>query len=258
MKYKTSLTPAIFFGHGSPMNAIEENQYTKAWIEAVREIPKPENILVISAHWQTKGSRITSNKKQKTIHDFYGFPQELFEVEYCPEGNEYLADEIKRLIPEVTKDDSWGVDHGAWSILKHIYPDADIPVLQLSIDTGKSLQEHYDFAKELATFRKKKVLIIGSGNIVHNLGLVKWKKDQTPYDFALAFNELIKDAILTNQHDQIINYQSLKGALESVPTLEHFIPLLYVLALQEKDEAAKIFSEGIELGSISMNSILIS
>lgn len=258
MKTESTTTPAIFFGHGSPMNAIEENQYTKAWVEMIQNIPKPENILVISAHWETDGSRITSNKKQKTIHDFYEFPQELFEVQYNPNGSEELVKDLQRLIPEVISDESWGLDHGAWSILGHIYKDADIPVLQLSIDRNKSLQEHYNFAKKLIALRDKKVLIIGSGNIVHNLQLIKWRGDQTPYDFALSFNNLIKDAILKNQHDKIINYTKLEGASKSVPSLEHFIPLLYVLALQKEEEQAEIFAEGIELGSISMNSVLVS
>lgn len=249
--------PAIFFGHGSPMNAIEENQYTKAWVEIVKNIPKPENILVISAHWETNGSKITSNKKQRTIHDFYGFPQELFEIEYNADGNEKLVQEIQQLAPEIASDNSWGLDHGAWSVLKNIYQDADIPVLQLSIDKNKSLQEHYYFAKKLNFLRNQKVLIIGSGNIVHNLKLIKWRQNQTPHNFAVAFNDSVKDAILKKQHDKIINYTEFEGALNSVPTLEHFIPLIYILALQKEDEKAKIFAEGIELGSISMNSVLV-
>ena len=268
------IAPAIFFGHGSPMNAIEKNNYTKTWAEIASTIPKPKAIICISAHWeteqsegsasklgnyqtssQTNGTKITSNQKQKTIHDFYGFPKELYEVQYCPNGSPELAEEICNKISEITLDDSWGLDHGTWSILKHIYPNADIPTLQLSIDRNKTPQEHYDFAKKLLPLRREGVLIIGSGNIVHNLREIDW--NGKPHTWAEDFSKTIRQAILDNDHAQIINYKTIKDWKKSVPTPEHFIPLLYILALKQEGELVGLFNDKLDLGSIDMTGILV-
>lgn len=247
--------PAIFFGHGSPMNAIEKNRYTKIWTEITEKISPPKAILVISAHYETIGTKITSSEKLKTIHDFYGFPQELFNVKYEPLGDVKLAERIQKLIPELQLDPSWGIDHGAWSILLHTHPSATIPVVQLSIDKNKTPRQHYELAKKLRTLRDD-VLIIGSGNVVHNLGVIKWHA-KDPYDWAIKFDSEIKKALLEKDHEKIIEFQRLAGAALAVPSSEHFIPLLYILAQQMENEKVEIFCEGIELGSISMISVKV-
>lgn len=216
------------------MNALAQNQYSQAWIEFVNLIQKPKAILVISAHWETEGVKITSNKMQKTIHDFYGFPSELFGVQYNPKGDENLVKRVCELVSEAQPDSSWGLDHGAWSVLKHIYPQANIPVIQLSLDHKKTPQQHYEIAQKLLPLREEGVLIIASGNIVHNLRMLKWDNDQQPYSWAIEFNSAIKNAILNGEHEAIKNYQKFEGAKESVPTPEHFIPLIYILALKKK------------------------
>jgi len=247
--------PAIFFGHGSPMNAIEQNRFTKGWIEVTKNIPKPKAILAISAHYETDGIKITSNKKQKTIHDFYGFPPELFALKYEPAGNLDLAKHLQEIFPEAQLDDSWGLDHGTWSVLTHTHNQADIPTIQLSIDKNKTPRQHYELAKKLRILRDE-ILIIGSGNIVHNLRLLDWSNNKI-FPWAEKFNQTITKAILENDHETIIDFQKIDGASQSVPSNEHFIPLLYILALQEKTESAKIFNDEIELGSISMASVII-
>jgi len=256
MKNPTKKLPAIFLGHGSPMNAIEQNRFTQGWIEAVKNIPKPKAILVISAHYETDGIKITNNKKQKTIYDFYGFPQKLFAVKYEPAGDLELAKRLQEIFPKAQLDESWGLDHGAWSVLVHTHPLADIPTIQLSIDKNKTLQQHYELAEKLRVLREEGILIIGSGNIVHNLRMIDWSNSKA-YPWATKFNHAITKAILENDHDSIINFQKLEGAAESVPSTEHFIPLLYILALQEKTESAKIFNNEIELGSIGMASVIV-
>ena len=250
-----NLTPTIFFGHGSPMNAIEENSYTKTWVEICRDIPKPKAIICISAHWEINGTKITSNQKQKTIHDFYGFSKELYAVQYCPDGSPELAEESCNKIPEITLDSSWGLDHGTWSILKHVYPDVDIPTLQLSIDRNKTPQEHYNLAKKLLPLRREGFLIIGSGNIVHNLREIDWNGKS--YIWAEEFSKTIRQAILEGNHAHIINYKQIKDWQKSVPTPEHFIPLLYILALKQEGESVELFNESIDLGSIDMTGILV-
>lgn len=249
--------PTIFFGHGSPMNAIEDNKYTKSWAEIVKTFPKPKAIIAISAHWETNGVRITGNENQKTIHDFYGFPKELYDIHYNAKGNLELAEKITKLIPDVKLDDSWGLDHGVWSILKHIYPNADIPVIQISIDKNKTPKEHYELAKKLNSLRNEEILIIGSGNIVHNLRMIKWNGNQNPYSWAIDFSSEIKSAILNNDIEKILNYQNTKGAKESVPTPEHFIPLIYILGLKNENEKVSFFEEGFEMGSLSMDSFVV-
>jgi 4,5-DOPA dioxygenase extradiol len=248
--------PAIFFSHGSPLNALENNRYSEAWRLAVKRIARPKAILVISAHYETDGTKVTSNEKLKTIHDFYGFPQKLFDVEYEPRGNLALAKRIQNLIPEVQLDDSWGIDHGAWSVLLHTYPNADIPVVQLSIDKNKTPRQHYELAKKLQILRGEGILIIGSGNIVHNLRMMNVKIRKI-YPWAIQFNDAIAKAIFENDHEKIIEFQKLPGARESVPTAEHFIPLLYILGLQKNGESAELFCDGIEMGSVGMASIRV-
>ena len=250
------VTPAIFFGHGSPMNAIEQNKFTSEWISLMRRFSEPTAILAISAHWETKGTKLTNNKIQKTIHDFGGFPQELFRVQYNPSGDQDLVKRIQTLVPEAAPDDSWGLDHGTWSILKNIYPLANIPVVQLSIDVRKSNEEHFKLAQKLKALRNENILIIGSGNIVHNLGLVNWNSD-TGYPWAFEFNNAVKHAISSRDYSQIINYERLEHSQKAVPSSEHFIPLIYVLGLQNDDETANFFTDELFMGSLSMTSVLI-
>ena len=250
------LLPAIFFGHGSPMNAIENNRYTAGWISAVKNIAKPKAILVISAHWETYGSKVTSNQKQKTIHDFYGFPPALFNVKYEPKGAPEVAKRLQEILPEIELDETWGLDHGAWSVLVHTHPEADVPVLQLSLDKNKSPQQHFEMAKKLQILRGENVLIIGSGNIVHNLRLLDWSNKQI-FLWAEKFNASIKKAILENDFESVVEFEKFAGVRESVPSLEHFLPLLYILALQKDGEKAAIFNDEIELGSIAMTSVVI-
>jgi 4,5-DOPA dioxygenase extradiol len=248
--------PTLFFSHGSPMNAIENNRHTKAWEEVGRKLPRAKAILVISAHYETNGTKVTSNEKQKTIHDFYGFPQKLFDVLYEPKGSFELAKRIQKLVPEIELDDSWGVDHGAWSVLLRTHPKADIPVVQLSIDKNKTPREHYELAKKLQILRGENVLIIGSGGIVHNLRMMN-SNIRKIYPWAISFSDTINKAISENDHEKIIEFKKIQGAREAVPTSEHFIPLLYVLGLQKTGESAKFFCDEIEMGSIGMASFVV-
>jgi 4,5-DOPA dioxygenase extradiol len=250
------IQPTIFFGHGSPMNAIEENFFTLQWRNLVKGLPEPKAILVISAHYETNGVKIACAKNQKTIHDFYGFPNELFAVKYSAHGDFDLAKRILEILGEGEIDENWGLDHGAWSILLHTHPEPKMPILQLSLDRKKSPQEHFEFAKKLAILREEGVLIIGSGNIVHNLRVLDWKGGA--YDWAKEFNDKIIEAILANDHSKVINFFALTNAKMAVPTSEHFLPLLYILALKKDGEKIKIFNDEIDLGSISMAGILIS
>ncbi len=257
-KYAEQKMPVLFVGHGNPMNAIEKNEYHNKWIELGKTLPKPKAILVVSAHWLTKGTKVTAMEKPKTIHDFGGFPDELFAQQYPVKGSPEFAKETQSLITttKVQSDFEWGLDHGTWSVLLPMYPNADIPVFQLSIDYSQPPQYHYDLAKELSALRKKGVLIIGSGNIVHNLGMVNW--NGKPYDWAIEFDEKIKKLIDEQNHSAIINYDKLgKIAQLAVPTNDHYLPLLYSLALQEKNETISYFNEKCEMGSVSMRSVKI-
>ncbi len=252
----SKLTPAIFFGHGSPMNAIESNRYTSGWVEAVKNIPKPAAILVISAHWESFGSKVTNNQVQKTIYDFYGFPPELFNVKYQPNGAPKIAKRLQEILPEIALDETWGLDHGAWSVLVHTHPEQDVPVLQLSLDKNKSPREHFEMAKKLQILREENVLIIGSGNIVHNLQMLDWRGKQH-FPWAEKFNTAIQTVILENDFESVIEFEKLDGARESVPSLEHFLPLLYILALKKDGEEVAIFNPEIDLASIAMTSVVI-
>jgi 4,5-DOPA dioxygenase extradiol len=247
--------PAIFAGHGSPMYAIEPNRYTAAWSDLAKSLNRPDAILVISAHWVTRGIWLTAMSKPKTIHDFGGFPKALFEIEYPAPGSPVLARQIQDLInePVVLEENEWGIDHGAWSVLKYMYPEADVPVVQLSLDGSKSAREHYELAKQLRSLRDKNILILGSGNIVHNLRTIHWHQDAQPYPWAKDFNDYFAAQILAKHHDSLIDWQQYgEPAHMSIPTAEHYWPALYTLALQEEGESAMIYTNGIEMSSISM------
>lgn len=254
--------PVLFLGHGSPMNAIEENEFVTGFRNIAKSIPKPNAILCISAHWETKGTFVTAMQNPSTIHDFGGFPKELFEVQYPAPGSPELAKETKSLITktEVGLDDKWGLDHGAWSVIKHLYPNADIPVIQLSLDYSQTPQYHYELAQQINSLRKKGVLIIGSGNMVHNLRMVEWKRlnETFGYDWAMEANDKMKQYILSGNHQQLINFRSQGKAFDlAIPTPEHYLPLLYTLALQEKNEDVKLFNDKAVAGSLTMTSLKI-
>lgn len=259
----TAKMPTLFVGHGSPMNAIETNEFSLQWQAIGKTLPRPKAILCISAHWETPGTYITAMRAPKTIHDFGGFPQALFDVQYPAPGSPELAEETKQAITktELGLDEKWGLDHGCWSVLKHLYPKADVPVIQLSLDYRQPPRYHYELAKELQVLRKKGVLIIGSGNMVHNLGAIDWKKIHEPefgYDWALEANTKMKALIANRDHTALIQYSSQGKAFEmAIPSPDHFLPLLYVLALQEEDEQVSIFNDKAVMGSITMTSLTI-
>jgi 4,5-DOPA dioxygenase extradiol len=251
--------PLLFVGHGSPMNGIEDNEFSQRWKLMGKEIPAPKAVLCISAHWFTKGTRITAMDHPETIHDFSGFPKSLFDVQYPAPGNPALAKETASLVHKavVGLDHEWGFDHGTWSVVKNMYPDAKIPVLQLSMDYMKKPQYHYDLAQELSVLRKKGVLIIGSGNIVHNLGVIDWRRPDSGYDWATESDQKFKDFIQDDNHQALIDYDHLgKEVQMSVPTPEHYLPLLYVLGLKGKDETIRFFNDKMVMGSISMRSFI--
>ncbi|MDQ1296870.1 MAG: dioxygenase extradiol [Bacteroidota bacterium] len=259
----SSLMPLLFVGHGSPMNAIEENQFTAGWRDITAEIPEPDAILCISAHWETNGTYVTAMEMPKTIHDFGGFPRKLYEVQYPAPGNPGLAKEVKKIITrtDVGLDEEWGLDHGCWSVVKTMYPLADVPVIQMSLDYNKHPQYHYELAKELAQLRRKRVLIIGSGNMVHNLGMVAWDKMNEPeygFDWAIEANEKMKSYILSDNHKSLIEYKNQGRVFTmAVPTPEHYLPLLYILALKEENEEIYFFNDKPVMGSLTMTSLKI-
>jgi 4,5-DOPA dioxygenase extradiol len=255
--------PVLFIGHGSPMNAIEDNTFSKRWQQMGKEIPTPKAVVVVSAHWLTKGTMVTAMPNPKTIHDFGGFPQALFDVQYPAPGSPELATEIQKLItnPAVELDHDWGLDHGTWSVVKHMYPNADIPVLQLSIDYYKPAAYHYELAKQLLSLRKKGVLIIGSGNMVHNLRMVAWDKLNEPeygFDWALEMNDVFKNKISNGFYKELIQYEKLhKAATLAIPTPDHYYPLLYILALQTDNDKVEFFNDKAVGGSLTMTSVRI-
>jgi len=252
--------PVLFLGHGSPMNAIEENEFVTGFRNIGKSIPKPVAILCISAHWETRGTFVTAMEKPETIHDFGGFPQALFEVQYPAPGSPELAAELGHMVTgtHIGMDDKWGLDHGAWSVIKHLYPNADVPVVQLSLDYDKTPEYHYELAKELSSFRKKGVLIIGSGNMVHNLRVVDWRNPDKGYDWANAANDQFKKLILANDHKALIHYKDLGAEIQqSIPTPEHYLPMLYILGLKQENEQITFFNDKTVLGSMSMTSFQI-
>lgn len=259
---KTQKMPVLFLGHGSPMNAIEENEFVAGFRKVAQDIPTPYAILCISAHWETKGTFVTAMAHPPTIHDFGGFPKALFDVQYPAPGSPELARETQALITqtEVHLDDKWGLDHGAWSVIKHLYPAANIPVIQLSIDYSKPAQYHYELAREIKSLREKGVLIIGSGNMVHNLRMVEWSRlhETFGFDWALEAREQMNASILNGDHQTLINFRSQGRAWDlAIPTPEHYLPLLYSLALKEGDESVSLFNDQALAGSLTMTSVKI-
>jgi 4,5-DOPA dioxygenase extradiol len=247
--------PALFIGHGSPMNAIEDNAFSQAWGRLGKTLPKPDAILCVSAHWETAGTQATAMAKPRTIHDFFGFPQALFDVEYPAPGSPALAEALPALAP-VALDHDWGLDHGAWSILCRLFPDADIPVVQLSLDRAKTPADHYALGQALRPLRQQGVLIIGSGNIVHNLRRVRWQ--DAADECAQDFDAQIKRLILAGEHQALIQFDQLgEAARLAIPSPEHFLPLLYILGLQEPGENIAFFNEAVTLGSIAMRSLIV-
>lgn len=258
----TEKMPVLFLGHGSPMNAIEDNEFVREFRKLGQSLMKPNAILCISAHWETKGTFVTAMENPRTIHDFGGFPQALFDVQYPAPGSPELALETKNLVQSATieLDDKWGLDHGAWSVIKHMYPEANIPVIQMSIDYSQPPQYHYDLAKQLQLLRHKGVLIVGSGNMVHNLRMVAWDKLNQSYafDWASEANEKMVNYILNEDHSSLINFKSQGRAFDlAIPTPEHYLPLIYTIALQSKNEAMTIFNNQPIAGSLTMTSLKI-
>ena len=251
------LMPVLFVGHGSPMNAIEDNPFSRGWQEVGRGLPRPSAILCISAHWETRGTFVTGMDKPRTIHDFGGFPQALFDVQYPAPGSPELAVSTQQAITSahVGVDHAWGLDHGAWSVIIHLFPKADIPVVQLSLDRSLSPSQHYALAGELASLRKKGVLIIGSGNMVHNLGVLDWHNPNSGYDWAQEASTRMKELIQRGDHAGLVNYSAQGKAFQlSIPTPEHYLPLLYTLALKEEAEPLTLFNDQLVMGSIAMTS----
>lgn len=249
--------PLLFVGHGNPMNAIEDNTYSRSWREMATKLPKPKAILCVSAHWETSGTFVTAMKSPRTIHDFGGFPQALFDAQYPAPGSPEVAQETAKEVKKTTVglDEKWGLDHGTWSVLLPMYPKADIPVLQLSLDYTQPPEYHYELAKELTKLRERGVLILGSGNIVHNLRMMKWNGGS--YDWAEEFDAVAKEHIASGDHKPLIEYEKLGNAAKlSIPTNEHYLPMLYILALAGKSTPT-FFNETLDLGSVSMRSFVV-
>nr|WP_121270013.1 4,5-DOPA dioxygenase extradiol [Pedobacter schmidteae] len=261
LPFQDTLMPVLFIGHGSPMNGIEDNEFSSKWAGIAKDIPMPAAVLVVSAHWFTRGTHVTAMNFPRTIHDFGGFPQALFDVQYPAPGHPELAMETADLIhsAEVGLDHDWGLDHGAWTVVRHMYPDANIPVLQLSIDYTKDATYHYNLAKELYALRKKGVLILGSGNMVHNLRMMSWEMIHGGgYDWALEMNDKFKSLILNHEHQQLANYSSLgSAAMLAIPTPEHYLPLMYTLGLQSGTEGVSLFNDKAVGGSLTMTSVRV-
>ena len=260
----TEKMPALFLGHGSPMNAIEENEFVQGFRDTATNLPRPRAILVVSAHWETRGTFVTAMEKPRTIHDFGGFPPELYAVEYPAPGSPELALLTKSIVDSAAvqlDDQQWGLDHGAWSVVKHLYPKADVPVIQMSIDYSQPAQYHYTLAKALNALRYKGILVVGSGNMVHNLRALAWQHLDEPgfaYDWALEASEKMKKAIVNGDHQTLIDFRAQGAAFDkAIPTPEHYLPLLYTLALQEKNEALRLFNDKPLGGSLTMTSLQI-
>lgn len=259
----TEKMPVLFLGHGSPMNAIEENEFVQGFRSVAAGLPKPRAILCVSAHWETRGTFVTAMPNPPTIHDFGGFPKALFDVQYPAPGSPTLARETKALVKktEVGLDDKWGLDHGAWSVIKHLYPKADVPVIQMSLDHYQTPEYHYELARELSSLRRKGILIIGSGNMVHNLGMVAWDKLNAvdyAYDWAREASEKMKRFILEGDHQSLVKFRSQGKAFDlAIPTPEHFLPLLYTVALKDEKDEVSLFNDKAVAGSLTMTSVRI-
>lgn len=257
----TKPMPAIFFGHGNPLNALARNNWTEAWAAVGREMPRPRAVLCVSAHWYLPATLVTGGTAPRTVHDFGGFPRELYEVKYPAPGDPSLARRVRELLAPVAfdLDESWGLDHGTWSVLCHVFPEADVPVIQLSIDETRPAEFHYETAKRLGGLRDEGVLIAGSGNLVHNLHAYAWGRRQVgPLDWAVRFEERARELLLAGDHGPLIAYETLgRDATLSVPTPDHYLPLLYVLAQQRVGEEVSFPTEGFDGGSVSMLSVKI-
>ena len=260
----TKKMPVFFFGHGSPMNAIENNQFVQGFKNCTKDIEKPTAILCISAHWYTSGTKVTAMELPETIHDFAGFPKELFDVDYPAHGNPILAKETKHLLQpiHVELNETWGLDHGTWSVVKHLYPKADVPIIQLSIDYTQPPEYHFQLAQKLQALRHKGVLIIGSGNIIHNLRLVdfyNFEKDNYGYDWAIEAHDTINNYLLDGNYKPLLHYDKESKAIQlAIPTPDHYLPLLYTLGLQQKGENITLFNDKLVAGSLSMTSLKIA
>ena len=255
------ILPAIFFGHGNPMNAVLNNSYTEGWRRIGKETPRPKAILSVSAHWYVPGTGVTISTAPRTIHDFGGFPRELYQVQYPAPGSPDLASHIKDLLAPVSVrlDESWGLDHGTWAVLTHVFPGADIPVVQLSIDERRRPMFHYELGKRLAPLREESILVIGSGNIVHNLSTYAWGKcGVQPFEWAMRFEKQLWELLLKGDDAQVVAYERLgRDAMLSVPTPDHYLPLLYVLGLRKEKERVSFPVQGIDGGSVSMLTVQI-
>ncbi len=253
--------PVLFIGHGNPMNALERNEYTRAWERIAADLHRPRAILAVSAHWYTPGARVTAQERPGTIHDFGGFPRKLYEVEYPAPGSPELARRVRELLApaDVELDDRWGLDHGTWSVLVHMFPRADVPVVQLGIDETLTPEEHWALAVGLRPLREEGVLVLGSGDVVHNLHTYAWGRHPVePYDWALRFEQVIRTAIEENDHETVVGYEELgRDAALAAPTPDHFLPLIYVLAQVRREEPVTYPVEGFDGGSVSMLGVRI-
>jgi len=261
MNYNTQKMPVLFVGHGNPMNAIEDNSFTQTWHQIGKGIPRPTTILSISAHWETEGTYFTAMQTPRSVHDFGGFPRTLYNVVYPAPGNPELAEQIKSVIKgQVIELDEleWGLDHGTWSVLVHMFPQADIPVIQMSLNRNMTPRQHYELAQEMSYLREQGVLIMGSGNIVHNLREVDWHNPYSAYDWALDVNDKIKNQLRNHDHDSLIDFR--KQGLEfrmAIPTAEHYLPLLYLIGLQSDSDEISFFNDKISMGSLSMTGVML-
>jgi len=259
--------PVLFVGHGSPMNIISKNSYTEDLAKAAENLPKPKAILVVSAHWLTDGTFVGCMDKPRTIYDFYGFPEELYRIRYPSPGAPEIAAALTRTVKfaQINCDNAWGLDHASWAVLRHMYPKADVPIFEMSLNYSpyndwrpKPVSYHYKLALELAPFRDQGVLIMGSGNLVHNLGLIDFDTDAKPYAWALKFDETVKRCLLDRRHDKLLNYLELgQEARYAVPTLDHYLPMIYAIALQGKNERLRFIHEGFQNASVSMRAFQI-
>lgn len=250
--------PVLFVGHGNPMNVMEDNEFSRAWDAAGKSLPKPKAIICVSAHWVTRGTLVTAMDKPRTIYDFYGFPPEMYEINYDAPGSPDLAEQIRRIIKntEVKPDLEWGLDHGTWTVLKRMFPKADVPVIQMSLDANIEPQKHYEISQQLKELREEDVLIIGSGNIVHNLRMARF--DDSAYNWAIEFDQRIANWISQNDHEPIIHYEKGdQAAALAINSAEHYVPLLYSLALRDENESVSFFADKVMGGSISMRSVRI-
>ena len=253
--------PAIFFGHGNPMNALADNEYTRAWTAIGEAIGKPKAVLCVSAHWYIPATAVTSMERPRTIHDFGGFPRELFAVDYPARGSPELASRVRDLLGDgvIADREQWGLDHGTWSVLCHVFPEADVPIVQVSINESEPGRYHYELGRKLAALRDEGVLVVGSGNVVHNLHTYAWGKHGVePFDWAIRFDELVREHVISDDHEPLVNYETIgRDALLSAPTPDHYLPLLYVLGLKREGENVSFPVEGFDGGSISMTAVKI-